>query len=189
MSGNSVLASATSGYDATGRLASVSDGTNSAAYFYLANSSLVDQIVFAHGAAPVMTNQNTYDNLNRLTGKSSALNFNYQYNAAGQRTRAALLDDGSYWLYGYDALGQVTNANKYFWDGTPVAGQQFAYAFDTIGNRTGAKAGGDQNGQNLRPAGYTNDLLNRLMSRNVPGYVDVTGLALRHDGFPGQAQT
>ena len=51
--------------------------------------------------------------VNRLTGKSSTLNFNCRYNAAGQRARATLLDDGSDWLYGYDALGQLTSANKY----------------------------------------------------------------------------
>ena len=38
---------------------------------------------------------------------------------------------------------------------SPVAGQQFEYAFDDIGNRTQTKAGGDENGWNLRPAGYT----------------------------------
>jgi len=141
----------------------------------------VDHIVFARSGASVMTNQNTYDLVNRLTGKSSAVNFNYQYNAASQRTRVTL-GDGSYWLYGYDALGQLTSANKYFSDGTPVAGQQFDYAFDTIGNRTGTLAGGDQTGTTnaMRPAGYTNDLhnLNQIASRGVPGYVDVLGLGL-----------
>ena len=48
--------------------------------------------------------------VNRLTGKSSALNINYQYNAAGQRTNVALTD-GSYWSYGYDALGQLTSGS------------------------------------------------------------------------------
>ena len=155
----------------------VSDGTNSATYSYLANSPLVDHIVFAHSGAAVMTNQNTFDYVNRLTGKSSALNFNYQYNAASQRTRVTLID-GSYWLYGYDALGQLTSANKYFRDNTPVAGQQFDYTFDTIGNRTGTQAGGDQTGANLRAAGYTNNLLNQIASRTVPGDVDVMGLGL-----------
>ena len=103
----------------------------------------MDHLLFAHSGAAVMTNQNTFDYVNRLTGKASALNFNYQYNAASQRTRVTLID-GSYWLYGYDALGQLTSANKYFRDNTPVAGQQFDYAFDTIGNRTGTQAGGDQ---------------------------------------------
>jgi len=72
-----------------------------------------------------MTNQNTYDLVNRLTGKSSSLNFAYQYNTASQRTKGKLMD-GSYWNYGYDALGQLTSANKYFRDGTPYAGQQCA---------------------------------------------------------------
>jgi len=176
---SSILASTAYGYDAASRLLTVSDGTNSATYSYLANSPLVDHILFTRNGAPVMTNQNTYDYVNRLTGKSSALNFNYQYNAASQRTRAALMD-GSYWVYGYDALGQLVSAGKFFSDGTPYAGQQFDYSFDTIGNRTGTQAGGDQTGANLRQAAYTNDLnnLNQIMSRGAPGDVDVMGLAL-----------
>lgn len=35
----------------------------------------------------------------------------------------------------YDTLGQVTSGKKYWSDGTPVAGEQFAYAYDDIGNR------------------------------------------------------
>jgi RHS repeat-associated protein len=130
-----------------------------------------------------MTTQNSYDNLNRLTGRVSTAfgttvgSFQYQYNAANQRTLATL-QDGSYWSYGYDALGQVTNGNKYFWDGTPYAGQQFGYGFDTIGNRLSTMAGGDSNGLNLRLASYTNNALNQTVSRGVPGYVDVMGLTL-----------
>ena len=82
-----------------------------------------------------MTTSNQYDYLNRLTGKSSALNFQYQYNSAGQRTRVTQLADGSYWVYGYDALGQLTSANKYFWDNTPVAGQQFGSSTLLVGER------------------------------------------------------
>jgi len=76
LEGATVLTRATNGYDPAGRVSVVSDGTNTAAYSYLANSPLVDHIVFAHNGAAVMTNQNTYDYVNRLTGKSSALNFN-----------------------------------------------------------------------------------------------------------------
>ncbi|MBU6410229.1 MAG: hypothetical protein KGR98_07565, partial [Verrucomicrobia bacterium] len=91
----------------------------------------------------------TYDDLNRLTDISNApssgaaATFNYGYNAANQRTKDTLAD-GSYWVYGYDSLGQVTSGQKYWRDGTPVAGQQFDYSFDTIGNRTQTKTGGDQ---------------------------------------------
>jgi YD repeat-containing protein len=155
-------------------------GVNSATYFYVAKSSLVDHIVFAHNGSAVMTNQNTYDNVNRLTGISSAssaksvVNFQYQYNTASQR-RKVTLADGSYWIYGYDALGQLTSAKKYFWDGTPYPGQQFGFGFDTIGNRLSTLAGGDQTGATgaMRQANYTNNLLNQITSRDVPGYVDV----------------
>src|SRR5580658_8911338 len=63
-------------------------------------------------------------------------------------------------------------------------GQQFDYTFDTIGNRTQTQAGGDQNGANLRVAGYTNNLLNQITSRGVPAYVDVIG-----DGLATNAVT
>ena len=138
---------------------------------------LVDHIVFAHSGTNVMTNQNTYDKLNRLTGKASWLDFFYQYNAAGRRAQAEL-KDGSYWRYGYDGLGQVTNAVKYFSDGTPWAGQQFDYSFDSIGNRLSTQAGGNSNGANLRLANYTNNALNQITSRDVPAFVDVMGLTL-----------
>jgi RHS repeat-associated protein len=143
----------------------------------------VDHIVFASNATNVMTTQNTYDNLNRLTGRSSVssassvVNFQYQYNAASQRMKVTLID-GSYWLYGYDALGQVTSAVKYFWDGTPYPGQQFGFGFDTIGNRTSSQAGGDSSRSNLRQTGYTNNALNQIVSQNVPGSVDIMGLTL-----------
>jgi len=174
-----ILAIATAGYDAAGRLAALSDGNNnSATYSYVANSPLVDHIAFTNSAgARAMTTSNTYDYLNCLTGKSSVLNFNYQYNAASQRTRVTLAD-GSYWVYGYDTLGQLTSGVKYFWDGTPYAGQQFGYAFDSIGNRTSTQAGGDQNGANLRQANYHYNVVNELTGRDVPGYVDVMGLTL-----------
>ena len=131
-----------------------------------------------------MTTSNKYDYLNRLTAISSGgasstspISFQYAYNAANQRTQVTLID-GSYWLYGYDALGQLTNSCKYFSDGTPCAGQQFDCAFDTIGNRTGTQAGGNQTGVSLRVASYTNNLLNQIVSRGVPGDVDVMGLTL-----------
>jgi YD repeat-containing protein len=63
-----------------------------------------------------MTTSKQYDYLNRLTGISSsgsagvppAIFFNYNYNNANQRTKDTLAD-GSYWIYGYDSLGQVTS--------------------------------------------------------------------------------
>src|SRR3974390_331484 len=108
-----------------------------------------------------MATTKQFDFLNRLTQISSApsspppwpapqvVSFSYQYNNANQRTRCTLAD-GSYWIYQYDSLGQVTGGKKYWADGTPVAGQQFQYTFDDIGNRQTATAGGDQYAANLR---------------------------------------
>jgi YD repeat-containing protein len=131
-----------------------------------------------------MTTSKQYDSLNRLTqiasittgGTALALSFNYNYNDANQRTRSSLADN-SYWRYEYDSLGQVVSGRKYWSDGTPVAGQQFEYAFDDIGNRKSTKSGGDDVGSSLRSAGYTANNLNQYTSRDVPGFVDVLGIS------------
>ena len=161
----------------------VSDGTDSASYGYLANSPLVSNIVFQQNSATRMTTTESYDLLNRLQAVAAApsadtgVDFSYGYNAINQRVWAADIQ-GNYWDYQYDPLGQVTNGAKSFWDGTPVAGQQFGYGFDTLGNRTWTRAGGDAGGANLRLASYTNNLLNQITSRDAPGYADVMGLDL-----------
>ena len=183
--GDTRLLTANYGYDRASRLAGVNDGgNNSASYTYLANSPLVGQIAFTQGGVTRMTTTRQYDFLNRLTQVSSVpgaggtmpLGFNYDYNAASQRTRNTLAD-GSSWRYQYDALGQVTGAAKYFTDGTPVPGQQFGYVFDDIGNRTQTQSGGDAVGTGLRPANYTNNLLNQITARDYPGTNDLLGAA------------
>ena len=130
-----------------------------------------------------MTTTKDYDYLNRVTqiscvGATGSIpsQFGYQYNDANQRTRVTLAD-GSYWIYDYDSLGQVKSGKRYWSDGTPVAGQQFEYSFDTIGNRKSAASGGDENGANLRYANYTVSRTNMYTSREVPPYLDVLGIA------------
>src|SRR5437016_4027562 len=131
-----------------------------------------------------MTTSKQYDYLNRLLSISTtpgatnqlALAYSYAYNDVNQRTRVQL-NDGSFWIYQYDALGQVTSGKKYWSDGTPVPGQQFEYGFDDIGNRGSTKAGGDQSGAGLRPATYSANTLNQYTSRTVPNAFDVIGIA------------
>jgi len=132
-----------------------------------------------------MTTTKQYDFLNRLTQISSApggagllpYTYAYNYNVANQRTRNTF-SDGSHWSYQYDWLGQVTNGGRYWSDGTPVAGQQYQYLFDTIGNRTKSWTGGDTNGANLRTASYSVNSVNQITQRDVPGTNDVAGAAL-----------
>src|SRR2546428_2541493 len=75
------------------------------------------------------------------------------------------------------AFGQVESGKKSWAEWTPVAGQQFEYGFDDIGNRTSSKAGGDQGGANLRSATYTPNAVNQITQRTVPGAVDIVGAA------------
>ena len=106
---------------------------------------------------------------------STINSFAYTYNSANQRTRLGR-EDGTFWIYKYDSLGQVISGKKYWSDFTPVAGQQFEYGFDDIGNRTSTKAGGDENGANLRFAGYYANNLNQNTVHGVPGAFDVIGV-------------
>ena len=74
-------------------------------------------------------------------------------------------------------MGQVRSGRKYWPDQTPVAGQQFEYGHDDIGNRSSTKAGGDQNGAGPRSANYSAHSLIQYTSRDVPGAVDIMGLS------------
>ena len=170
-------------YDGASRLQILTGAVESATYSYLAKASLVGQIELRHSGAIAMTTTKQYDHLNRLTqvrtvGASPLPlgSFDYAYNDANQRVRVTEAD-GSAWRYEYDVLGQVKSGQKYWSDGTPVAGQQFQYEFDDIGNRTQTKTGGDARGTGLRSAAYANNLLNQITSREVPGTVDILGIA------------
>lgn len=171
-------------YDTAGRLSTARDGTFLATYSYLANSPLVSQIEYKSNATVRLTTTKTYDNLNRLqsishktnTSSQAVLAYAYSYDDANQRTRVNLADS-SFWIYEYDSLGQVKSGKRYWSDWTPVAGQQFEYGFDDIGNRTSTKAGGDVVGASLRLASYTNNSLNQITGRDVPAYLNVIGAA------------
>ena len=173
-----------SGLNSLSLLSTARDGTFVAAYSYLANSPLVSQIEFKSNTTVRLTTTKTFDNLNRLTSIASVgtgstpsvTSHTYSYNDANQRTRVNM-DDGSFWIYEYDKLGQVISGKRYWSDWTPVAGQQYEYAFDDIGNRSSTKSGGDSVGASLRSASYTANALNQYSSRDVPAYLNVLGIA------------
>ncbi len=52
---------------------------------------------------------------------------------ADQRTQV-IREDGKVYTYGYDAIGQLTNASATLPDGTPWSGYQFSYSYDATGN-------------------------------------------------------
>jgi RHS repeat-associated protein len=154
----------------------------------------VQQIIFKTNTTVRMTTTKQYDFLNRLQSifnspsADSPISFAYAYNNVNQRTRMTLAD-GSFWQYTYDPLGQVISGHKFFADQTPVAGQLFDYSFDDIGNRTQTLAGGDQNGADQRFASYGANSLNQYTNRDVPGFVDIMGLAYATNPVTVNGQT
>jgi RHS repeat-associated protein len=172
-------------YDSAGRLDQVRN-TNSinhtARYTYEPNSRLIRSVAFTNNASGKgMLTTRTWDRLNRLgtihsqahlsaTSPGLGLGHTYTYNAANQRTRADLAD-GSYWVYEYDKLGQVISGRRYWGDGTLMAGQDFTYQFDDIGNRdtTGGRASAVSD--------YSANQLNQYETRTVPNKLDILGVA------------
>ncbi|MEW6159950.1 MAG: RHS repeat-associated core domain-containing protein [Verrucomicrobiota bacterium] len=183
-SGSTSLQAVSYAHDNAGRLQSVTDASASshtATYAYHANSHLINTLTFTNsGSGNGMVTTKAYDRLNRLqsiasnafgsSAPSLPVSFAYQYNAANQRIRADL-EDGSYWIYQYDALGQVVLGRKYWADNTAVDGQQFDYAFDDIGNRT------TTGGRTSAVSTYTRNFLNQYSQRTVSDKADALGVA------------
>lgn len=164
------------GYDAASRLQTVGFGGKTVTYAYAPNN-LVAGLTFKNGGQTILTTTKNYDGLDRLTAISSATSavpavvnsFSYQYNNANQRSQNTFVD-GSHWDYSYDSLGQVASAVRKWSGGATVAGQDFSYAFDDIGNRQSAKRGGDTES-------YTVNNVNQYTGRTVPGAVWMLGMA------------
>ena len=175
------------GYDDRGRMASVRQDERAAHYSYDDQSGALVSTRFETAGKPIAETAREFDALGRLTHISTrSLNqhgdfyqsFDYSYNATNQRTRVET-EDGSYWDYRYDDLGQVISAKRHWKDGTPIAGQQFEYDFDGIGNRKAARYGGDPEGENLAEIRYTNgdDDATQIGTIEHPGTTYVTGSA------------
>lgn len=163
-------------YDAASRLASVSSGDDEAAYARFANSPHVETLVREHDGGATLATTHSRDFLDRLvsidssTGAGAVSSHAYTHDLLGRRT-AAERQDGSRWDYAYDEDGQLLSASRQWPDAAPVAGQQFAYAYDGIGNRTAATVNG-------RESIHTSNTLNQYTQRTVPGALDVRGGAL-----------
>ena len=168
--GSTVLQAAGYAYDSAGRLQTVTDNSATAytvTYAYETNSPLVSSIIAKSNTTVRLTTRKAYDKLNRLQSISSS---NSVLPSPISFAKIAH-EDGSYWLYQYDALGQVTSGRKYWGDGTPVDGQQFEYGFDEIGNRT--VTGGRASSQSL----YTVNRQNQYSSRTNSPLLDIFGIA------------
>ncbi|MGA4579895.1 hypothetical protein [Limisphaera sp. VF-2] len=165
------------------RLLSVSDELGHRAdYDWEPLAPMVRQVSLRQSGTVRLTTTRGFDAWNRLTNIQSVAatglvsGLRWTYDERGQRVRADWAD-GSRWVYSYDAYGQLQSGRRYWADGTLVAGQQFEYRHDAIGNRTAGAWGGDERGQSLHWSTNTVNRLNQYTSRTVPPYVAVSGEA------------
>ena len=84
-----------------------------------------------------------------------------ELNAKNQRVQTSF-GDGSYWDYSYDDKGQITGAVKRDADGTALAGMQYGYVYDGIGNRESAEEGSSANA-----VSYSSNQLNQYTAINT----------------------
>lgn len=178
VSGATVLVSQTYAYDAASRLETITSGGQTVTYAYQPASGLLGATTYGGGVTVLGRSYDTFGRTQSITttpASDIAQSYTYTYDSLSRRTRVTR-EDGSYWAYDYDDRGELTSGKKFWPDNTPVFGAQTEYAFDNVGNRTAARAGGNTVGA-LRQSLYTANALNQYTQRTVPGAADVTGTA------------
>ncbi len=170
-------------YPTDGRLEKVDVADSTARYTYEPTSNAVSEISFKRAGTERFKTSRTYDVLGRhstiahytgatlLTSRASAL---ADYDTLNRRTKRTQ-EDGLYWQYGYDFRGQVQFGEKHLAAGGLLAGWQFGYTYDAIGNRLTTTSGGDSTGANRRTSTYFPNQLNQYANRTVPAFIDIEG--------------
>ena len=178
------------GFDSYGRLQSVGGDTNLNINLWIDRVPDSDLPRFSQSCSqmwdPGVDTERTWDygyrlrsirNYRFIGGVSTNLSGHaYEYDLLDRRTHATL-SVGWTWTYGYNDRNEVTLGKHYWPDQTPVAGQQFEYAFDPIGNRIQAKEGGDTYGFGLRTEPYVPNALNQYSGRTNSDRNEVVGMA------------
>ncbi|MDP1580317.1 MAG: RHS repeat-associated core domain-containing protein, partial [Candidatus Didemnitutus sp.] len=165
--------------DDYGRLKTLTTAGSTMSYAYQSDTN--DAVSLTYGAVsdPLFVQEWQRDQLRRVhtvratrgTGGNQQLYHQTlrRYDDLNRATRDTQLGD-NYWGYTYDALGQVSAAQKKRASEAAMPGYLFGYGHDAIGNRTGTEVNG-------RTAAYTANLLNQYEQRAVPGAIDVRGAA------------
>ena len=155
---NTTVSTAGRSYDTFGRIALISNGTDTLSYTYRPGGQL-SLSGWRNAQNDAMSNQSyEYDQYNRLISikLNNANEVSYTLNAKDQRTAATYANAGL-WNFTYDDKGQVTGANG--------SSKSYTYSYDGIGNRLTAN-------ENSAVTNYTSNLLNQytLINSAVPNY-------------------
>ncbi|MDX2110647.1 MAG: RHS repeat-associated core domain-containing protein [Verrucomicrobiota bacterium] len=161
-----------------GRLTSVTQGSLEFVQSYETQSMISAGVNAKRSGSSVLNTTQSHDKWGRLsTYVSGNHSYTYRTNQLDRR-EIVLRENGEYWHYQYDNLGQVASAKRYKKLGTtpdpitdtPVLRSAFDYAFDTIGNRTQTTA-------LEHIANWSSNALNEITERDIPGFATVLGVA------------
>ena len=180
--GSASLREVSFSYDVLGRLATVTSGTNVFTYSYLLGTDLVSGYTCG-GYSRTVAYEQCRDLVSAITnrfGSRVISTFEYTNDAAGRRTAIRRGGDamgplsGATDAYGYNGRNEVVSARRTL-GGESVAGFDEDFSYDPIGNRVSAT---DYNETGAaRTSAYTANNLNQYVSRSVPGWASVRGLA------------
>lgn len=169
-------------FDTRGRISGLTNGNASVSYAYVPNSDLLQTTTSRSNATTVLTTTRSWENGYRLrsirnvAGASVVSSHDYVYDALDRR-RIALREDLSTWQYDYNNRDELTRGGRFWSDSYPVAGQQFEYNYDNIGNRVQTAEGGNSSGGDLRFESYGGNNLNQITVRTNSDRTDITGAA------------
>jgi RHS repeat-associated protein len=182
-------------YDFFGRFSQVTNFQFQVSYSYLEDSDLISGMTSSSGflwTRAYESGRSLITSVENRYGETVISRYDYANDELGRRTARA--DSGTvfaaqptygdsgtvempaYNAYSYNTRSEVTGATRRW--GTPgasgdlVLGQQYAYAFDAIGNRLTAAEGDTE-----RVASYTPNALNQYIQRTVPDEKDLIGTA------------
>ncbi len=158
------------GYDADGRLSSVTSGAGAFGYNYSGAGDLIRKLTLPGGAFIT----NTFDGAGRMLStrllNSSATTLNahaYTYDAANRRTSVTRAD-GSIVTNSYDKIGQLKLATAKESGGTSRLNEQFSYGYDKAGNLT-------HRTNNALVLAFTTDTRNQLSNATRSGTLTFGG--------------
>ena len=182
-------------YDMFGRFhsvtSSISSTTSAFTYSYLAGTDLLSGMTASSGflwTRAYESGRSLITSVENRFGETVISRYDYENDALGRRVSRA--DSGeaftftnsndlaAFNLYGYNGRSEVASSARYWGTDTgdtseAVDGQQYAYAYDPVGNRITA-AEGDTD----RTATYTANALNQYTQRTVPGVKELAGTAI-----------
>jgi RHS repeat-associated protein len=145
------------------------------AYGYKTGTGWLDHTEWRRGGTVTLRTSRTYDAAGRLSevaSRDGAANLLHrvhyaEFDPVDRRTKVET-EDGGQWEYGYNRRGELNRAQRRDAASAVLPGHDFAFEFDSIGNRRSDRANGAERT-------YSPNALNQYAQRTIPGQIPVLG--------------